>query len=69
MDGARLLSRELRETFIGRFFPGGAIHHILLAGENNEVFSTATTPDVFGNRFLVSDRRPVLVRMGEAEER
>jgi hypothetical protein len=30
--GARLLSMDLPETFIGQFFPGGAIDHILVAG-------------------------------------
>ena len=68
MDRARLLSSDLPETFIGRCFPGGAIDYILVAGADTQTFGAARTPDVSGNMFLGSDHRPVLVRMGEAEE-
>ena len=43
MDEARLLSRDMPETFIGRFFPGGAIDHILVAGAGAKEFGTART--------------------------
>ena len=51
MDEARLLSLDLPETFIGRYFPGGAIDHILVAGEGSKTFGTATTPNASGSRF------------------
>lgn len=65
----RLLSAELDETFIESFFPGGAIDHLLVAGELAPDFEMASTPSVEGNRFFGSDHRPVLatVSVGPTE--
>lgn len=57
---ARLLSRDLAETYVARFFPGGAIDHVLVAGPKAGAFETASTPDVEGELWFGSDHRPVL---------
>lgn len=62
----RLLSGELANTFVARFFPGGAIDHLLVAGPRASAFATATTPAVEGDAFFGSDHRPVLATLGAA---
>ena len=69
LEGARLLSADLPETFIGQMFPGGAIDRILVAGAGAGAFETATTPEAEGKRFLGSDHRPVLARSQPSEDR
>jgi endonuclease/exonuclease/phosphatase family metal-dependent hydrolase len=60
-ETARLLSAALDETFVGNFFPGGAIDHVLVVGPLADGFIHATTPQrLRGNRWLGSDHRPVL---------
>lgn len=68
LEGARLLSEDLPETFIEDFFPGGAIDHLLVAGEGAAGFSEATTPDVSGTDFAGSDHRPVLTTLNQSSE-
>ena len=68
--GARLLSQNLGETYVARFFPGGAIDHILVAGPRADAFETASTPDVEGDAWFGSDHRPVLASVTvEGEQR
>lgn len=62
-DRAELLSAALPETFIARFFPGGAIDHILVAGPMADEFESAITPDTTDDRWFGSDHRPVLARV------
>lgn len=64
LDGARLLSGALPETYVARSFPGGAIDHLLVAGPAAEGFSYANTPDVEGEDFEESDHRPVVAVLG-----
>ncbi len=63
LDGARLLSQDLPETFVAAFFPGSAIDHLLVAGPAAAGFSEATTPDVEGDEFAGSDHRPVVTAL------
>ena len=57
---ARLLSQNLGETYVARFFPGGAIDHLLVAGPRAGAFETASSPEVEGDLWFGSDHRPVL---------
>jgi endonuclease/exonuclease/phosphatase family metal-dependent hydrolase len=56
---ARLLSAELDATFLTRFFPGGAIDHIAVAGPRAAAFAMARAPTA-DESFFGSDHRPVL---------
>lgn len=60
LEGARLLSQDLPETFVAASFPGGAIDHLLVAGPAAAGSSEATTPEVEGDEFAGSDHRPVV---------
>jgi hypothetical protein len=59
-DHAKLLSKDLPETFVAQSFPGGAIDHIAVMGPRASAFAAATVPDVNGTSFLGSDHRPVV---------
>ncbi|SEA86581.1 endonuclease/exonuclease/phosphatase family protein [Rubrimonas cliftonensis] len=67
VSGARLLSADLDNTFIGRFFPGGAIDHLVVAGARAGAFQLASTPVVNGSSFFGSDHRPVLATASDGE--
>ncbi|MEM8550006.1 MAG: endonuclease/exonuclease/phosphatase family protein [Verrucomicrobiota bacterium] len=68
LDDARLLSKDVPETYVEDFFPGGAIDHLLVAGSGSAAFSLASTPDVTGSSFAGSDHRPVLATMDQQTE-
>ena len=53
LDGARLLSAGLPETYVPRHFPGGAIALILAAGPRAEVFDAASMPEAEAELFRV----------------
>lgn len=59
---ARLLSAELDNTFIARFFPGGAIDHLVVAGARAAEFELATTPSINLTSFFGSHHRPMLTQ-------
>ena len=68
LEGARLLSSNLPETYLAQSFPGGAIDHILVAGPLAGEFSDADVPDVQGTAFAGSDHRPVITMLGSGEQ-
>lgn len=59
-NGFRLLSQELRPTYLRGNFGPGAIDHIAVAGPMATDFSTATTISVNSDNYFGSDHSPVM---------
>lgn len=63
LDGsAKLLSKDVKRTYLNKEFKDAVIDHILVAGPQADTFGTAYTSSYDGKTYFGSDHKPIVVK-------
>lgn len=59
---AKLLSKDVKRTYLNKKFKDAAIDHIFVAGSQADTFGTAYTSSYDGKTYFGSDHKPIVVK-------